>query len=78
MMTAGGGTHQVTKTVTCPGCHAQAVLTFVIDQDGTAHPGHETVYLCPNVCAPSPHEISALVVDDSRASRTTDDSDQVR
>ena len=62
----GAGTNSVpmvTRTVTCPRCRAEAMITYaqVDDDAGCGRHSDKIVYVCPNLCALRPGQVFVLI-----------------
>lgn len=52
----------LTRTVTCPSCRAEAMLTYTQRDDGWRRARRDNiVYMCPNMCALRPRQFLALL-----------------
>lgn len=52
----------LTRTVTCPCCRAQAMLSYApVDDAERRHYRDHHVYVCPNLCAVPPRQLLALM-----------------
>jgi hypothetical protein len=60
-----GDTALVSRSVVCPQCHADAVLTYAAHRDAFAETENPSiVYVCPNLCAPPHHQLTGLLPHD--------------
>jgi hypothetical protein len=54
--------HLVSRTVVCPRCHADAVISYPrTDQPHPSERQRDIVYVCPNLCALHPHQAAELI-----------------
>ncbi len=53
--------HLLSRSVVCPRCHADAVISFAPVDEHADQAQRDTVYLCPNNCALQPYQAAALI-----------------
>jgi hypothetical protein len=51
----------VSRSVVCPRCRADAVISYPRAELHPDERQHDIVYLCPNLCALQPHQAAALI-----------------